>query len=107
VAAWRKERGAELHAGCGSAPSNELRKWFHARPKPWLTFRKRYLKGTCVRRGCGRSDALYHLADRRKKILTLLFLRRMKLHNNATVLRDLLDGMRNRLLELDQVGYAP
>src|SRR5271157_387055 len=26
------------------APSNELRKWFHAHPEQWALFRKRYLK---------------------------------------------------------------
>ena len=26
------------------APSDELRRWFHARPESWLAFRKRYLK---------------------------------------------------------------
>src|ERR1700747_3203436 len=26
------------------APSNDLRHWYHARPSPWDTFRKKYLK---------------------------------------------------------------
>ena len=26
------------------APSDELRRWFHARPDQWLDFRKKYLK---------------------------------------------------------------
>ena len=26
------------------APSDELRRWFHARPAQWLAFRKRYLE---------------------------------------------------------------
>jgi uncharacterized protein YeaO (DUF488 family) len=75
------------------APSDELRKWFHARPQAWSLFRKRYLKEL------GRPDAeraldeLYQLANQRQR-LTLLFGSRNEDHNNAVVLKDLLEGMR-------------
>jgi uncharacterized protein YeaO (DUF488 family) len=89
----RKE-AAELHAWLRDlAPSNELRKWFHAHPQGWLIFRKRYLKELARTEAADDLDALYHLADRRKN-LTLLFASKNESHNNAVVLRDLLEGMR-------------
>ena len=75
------------------APSNELRHWFHARPENWLTFRKRYLKELAAPEAAEALDELYRLA-RRKKNLTLLFASRNEPHNNAVVLKELLDGMR-------------
>jgi uncharacterized protein YeaO (DUF488 family) len=75
------------------APSNELRRWFHARPDSWLTFRKRYLKELALPQAAEPLDELYRLANRRKN-LTLLFACRNEQHNNAVVLRDLLEGMR-------------
>jgi len=75
------------------APSNELRRWFHARPDSWLTFRKRYLKELALPQAAEPLDELYRLANRRKN-LTLLFASRNEQHNNAVVLRDLLEGMR-------------
>jgi len=75
------------------APSDELRKWFHARPDAWSLFRKRYLK-ELARPECAQALAeLYRLANRRKK-LTLLFASRNEEFNNAVALKDLLDGMR-------------
>ena len=75
------------------APSNELRHWFHARAESWLAFRKRYLKELAAPEAAEALDELYRLA-RRKKNLTLLFASRNEPHNNAVVLKELLDGMR-------------
>jgi uncharacterized protein YeaO (DUF488 family) len=75
------------------APSNELRRWFHARPDSWLTFRKRYLKELALASAADSLDALYGLAQK-KKNLTLLFASKNEQHNNAVVLKELLDGMR-------------
>ena len=75
------------------APSNELRQWFHARPESWLAFRKRYLKELAAPEAAEALGELYRMA-RRKKNLTLLFASKNELHNNAVVLKDLLDGMR-------------
>lgn len=75
------------------APSDGLRKWFHARPEGWLLFRKRYLKELSRPEAAAALDQLYRLAAKRKQ-LTLLFASRNETRNNAVVLKDLLDGMR-------------
>ena len=75
------------------APSDALRKWFHARPDAWAMFRKRYLKELARPESAEALNELYRLANKRKK-LTLLFASRNEEQNNATVLKDLLEGMR-------------
>jgi uncharacterized protein YeaO (DUF488 family) len=75
------------------APSDELRQWFHATPNGWLQFRKRYLKELVRTEAAPELDELYKLAAKRKR-LTLLFASKNEEHNNATVLKDLLDGMK-------------
>jgi uncharacterized protein YeaO (DUF488 family) len=75
------------------APSDALRKWFHARPEAWLVFRKRYLKELAQPESANALDELYRLANRRKK-LTLIFASKNVQRNNAVVLKDLLEGMR-------------
>ena len=75
------------------APSDELRRWFHARPDHWLTFRRKYLKELSQPDADAALRQLYRLAHKRK-CLTLLFASRNEQYNNATVLKDLLEGMR-------------
>jgi uncharacterized protein YeaO (DUF488 family) len=75
------------------APSNELRKWLHAQPGRWLLFRRRYLKELARPEADKDLQKLYTLAHNRKR-LTLLFASKNQKHNNAVVLKDLLDGMR-------------
>ncbi|MGA9042480.1 MAG: DUF488 family protein [Terriglobales bacterium] len=75
------------------APSNELRQWFHARAYAWLTFRKRYLKELVRAEAETALNELYRLANQRKT-LTLLYASKNEEHNNAVVLKDLLEGMR-------------
>lgn len=75
------------------APSDELRQWFHARPKWWAMFRKRYLKELSQPQAAEALDELYRLAGKRKR-LTLLYASKNEDYNNAVVLKDLLDGMR-------------
>jgi len=75
------------------APSDALRQWFHQRPNAWLTFRKRYLKELSQPEAAAALEQLYRLAHHRKR-LTLLYASRNQQHNNATVLQDLLNGMR-------------
>jgi uncharacterized protein YeaO (DUF488 family) len=75
------------------APSDELRKWFHQRPQIWSLFRKRYLKELTHPEARAALNQLYDL-ERGSKHLTLLFASKNEERNNATVLRDLLLGMR-------------
>lgn len=75
------------------APSDDLRRWYHARPDHWLSFRKRYLKELSQPEAEDALRRLYHLAHKRKR-LTLLFASKNETHNNAVVLKELLDGMR-------------
>ncbi len=57
------------------APSNELRKWFHAQPSHWLTFRKKYLKELSRHPEADiELRKLYALAHKKKR-LTLLLMR--------------------------------
>ena len=75
------------------SPSDRLRQWFHANPGAWTSFRKRYLKELSRREAASALSQLYDMARGRKQ-LTLLFASKNAEHNNATVLKDLLDGMR-------------
>lgn len=75
------------------APSDELRRWFHARPQNWEMFRRRYLKELSRPQAAAALEDLYRLAETRSK-LTLLFASRNVEHNNAVVLKQLLEGMR-------------
>ncbi len=76
------------------APSNELRQWFHAQPGHWPTFRKKYLRELSRHPEADTElRKLYALAHKKKR-LTLLFASKNETHNNAVVLKELLDGMR-------------
>lgn len=75
------------------APSNELRRWYHARPDQWVSFRKKYLKELALSEAEDALRQLYLLAQKKKR-LTLLFASKNEERNNAMVLKELLDGMR-------------
>ena len=75
------------------APSDELRRWSHAHREAWLMFRKRYLKELARPEASEQLQQLYLLARKRKR-LTLLYAFSDEEHNNAVVLKDLLDGMK-------------
>ena len=75
------------------APSNELRRWYHARPGEWEAFRKRYLKELAQPEPQEALHRLYDLADKKKQ-LTLLFASKNGSLNNAVVLKELLEGKR-------------
>jgi uncharacterized protein YeaO (DUF488 family) len=74
------------------APSDELRKWFHANPEGWSMFRKRYLKELTNAAASAAVEKLHHLAEGKRRV-TLLYASRNEDHNNATVLKELLEGM--------------
>jgi uncharacterized protein YeaO (DUF488 family) len=64
------------------APSNDLRRWFHANPDQWLEFRKRYFRELD-----DKPDAwtpLLHAAERGR--VTLVYSARNTEQNNATAL---------------------
>jgi uncharacterized protein YeaO (DUF488 family) len=75
------------------APSDALRKWYHAQPEQWTLFRKRYLKELARPEAEKDLQKLYSLAHKRKR-LTLLYASKNQTRNNAVILKDLLDGMR-------------
>jgi uncharacterized protein YeaO (DUF488 family) len=84
------------------APSDELRKWFHANPDAWAMFRKRYLKELTTEEASAAVEKLHELAAA-KRGLTLLYASRNEDHNNATVLKELLEGMKK---PPSSVGHA-
>lgn len=75
------------------APSDDLRRWYHARPTQWASFRAKYLKELSQSQAQSALQKIYQLALQRKR-LTLLFASRNLEHNNATVLKELLEGLR-------------
>ena len=82
IAAWLKE----------VAPSDELRKWYHARPTQWPKFREKYLEELSSREeAVAALDELHRMAVKSRS-LTLLYASRNTDRNNATVLKELLDG---------------
>jgi uncharacterized protein YeaO (DUF488 family) len=88
-----KERAAVRAWLRDLAPSDDLRHWFHAYPQAWPLFRKRYLKELGKPEAADALNELYRLANQPKK-LTLLFASKDEEHNNAVVLKDLLEDMR-------------
>ena len=89
----KKEDAAVKHWLRDLAPSNELRQWYHANPEAWALFRKSYLKELTGAKATAAVEKLYELAEG-KRPLTLLYGSRNQERNNATVLKDLLDGGR-------------
>ena len=75
------------------APSNELRRWYHAHADQWLSFRSKYLKELSQPTYQEALQRLYDLA-RTNKRLTLLYASKNETRNNARVLKELLDGVR-------------
>ena len=74
------------------SPSDELRRWFHAHPDHWHDFRRKYLKELAQPAAQPALLQLYGLAHKKKR-LTLLYASKND-HNNAAVLKELLEGMR-------------
>lgn len=75
------------------APSNELRQWYHANPEQWTMFRNRYLRELAGKKQIAALEKLQSLAGT-TRTLTLLYGSRKEERNNATVLKELLDGAR-------------
>ena len=75
------------------APSNELRKWYHAHPVQWAKFRDKYLAELTTDAAHAALNELYDLA-KKKRGVTLLFGSKNLEQNNALVLKQLLEGER-------------
>jgi uncharacterized protein YeaO (DUF488 family) len=77
------------------APSDALRKWYHGRDgaPSFSEFRKRYLAELSEPAAAAALTQLYDLAARHLTV-TLIYGSKNEEQNNATVLRDLLSGMR-------------
>lgn len=70
------------------APSTELRQWFGHDPARWEEFQRRY--GTELQQHAGELDRLRALA--RKQVLTLVYSAHDEEHNDAVVLKAVLEG---------------
>ena len=71
------------------APSDELRQWFHAHPEKWDEFQEKY------RAELHNDDKLATIrelsAQARKQTITLVFAAKDTEHNNAVVLKNLIE----------------
>jgi uncharacterized protein YeaO (DUF488 family) len=76
-----------------AAPSDALRKWYHAHREAWLLFVKRYLKELKQPEAAAAVEQLYALKAKRSQ-LTLLYAARDEKHNHAHVLQQLMEGMK-------------
>lgn len=73
------------------APSSSLRKWFGHRPERFEEFRRQYLEELAGLDGA--SGPLRELSERAKHgTVTLVYGAKDRLHNQAAVLAELLDG---------------
>ncbi len=88
-----KERAAVDEWLRDLAPSDQLRRWYHARPSEWSSFRAKYLSELSHPQAHSALERIYQLAHKRKR-LTLLFASKNESQNNATVLKELLEGLR-------------
>jgi len=75
------------------APSNQLRKWFHTNPEHWKEFRLRYLSELRTAAAENALAQLYGALDREGTV-TLVFASKRADRNNATVLKEFVEGMK-------------
>jgi len=70
------------------APSDDLRKWFAHDPAKWLEFKRRYINELK-----NKSELVERLrAEAKKGTVTLLFAAKDVEHDNAVVLKELIEG---------------
>lgn len=70
-----------------AAPSNELRKWFNHEPEKWDAFRKKYADELSKSEPFEELSKLVH----QHKIVTLVYSAKDELHNQAVVLKEVLE----------------
>jgi uncharacterized protein YeaO (DUF488 family) len=76
-----------------AAPSDALRKWYHAHREAWNLFSKRYLKELRQAEATAALEKLYELVAQRHRV-TLLYAAREEEHTHAHILRQLMEGMK-------------
>lgn len=74
------------------APSDALRKWYHASDN-WVVFKKRYFKELCSPEASAALETLYALLIHHAQV-TLIYSSRNLERNNAVALKELIDGMK-------------
>ena len=74
------------------APSDTLRKWYHASDN-WIVFKKRYFKELSTPEASADLQTLYSLLNDHDRV-TLIYSSRNVERNNAVALKELLDGMK-------------
>jgi len=72
------------------APSDALRKWYHASDN-WVVFKKRYFKELCSPEASAALETLYALLGGYPQV-TLIYSSRNLERNNAVALKELIDG---------------
>ena len=88
-----KKQQAKIHHWLKNlAPSDTLRKWFHSSAN-WAVFKKRYFKELAVPEASAELEKLYGLMNEHSQV-TLVYASKDTKHNNAVVLKELLEGMR-------------
>jgi uncharacterized protein YeaO (DUF488 family) len=75
------------------APSDELRKWFAHDDSKWGQFRKKYKKELKTKQNIEKLKEIKELEIKNKKII-LLFGAKNEKHNQAVVLKEVLDNFR-------------
>ncbi len=70
------------------APNSDLRKWFNHEPEKWSEFRKRFFRELDTRDR--QVEAIMKLA--RKGTVTLVYGSREERYNNATALKEYIEG---------------
>jgi uncharacterized protein YeaO (DUF488 family) len=88
----KKEKARIDHWFKNLAPSDELRKWFHANGN-WPVFKKRYFKELSTLEAATDLESLYALINEHSQV-TLVYASKDSEHNNAVALKELLEGMK-------------
>jgi uncharacterized protein YeaO (DUF488 family) len=83
-----KKEGAKIDEWLKDiAPSDELRKWFSHEPSKWQEFRKSYKSE--LKKNSSLIEIL--IAEAKRETITLLFAAKDKEHNNAVVLKEVIE----------------
>jgi len=83
------------------APSDSLRKWFHHDPDRWSEFQRRYARELASRAAHALIDDLARRA--KSETVTLIYSAHDREHNNAVVLKDMIERRLRRSPERAEV----